>query len=351
MMKISKDFIRKAGIILIVTACTLLVVVLGMAPGKETEDENIGMEIPDAQIRDKGISRIEIFRGQEADRPKRPGIEDLYAELEKDSAAEDSSAKGTAEDRILGETEIMERPKRVAKKPRPDASSYYETPQEREERHRRAMEQGLKMSSTEFPGTKDGTCAKPDTSSCNRDKATAIGNNIPSGAAAGWESTGVSTLSSQPSISADTPVRCMFVRTEKIVDGKRVAIRLLDDLVLEGGVIHKNTHLMAVCSIGTRLELKVSGIEAGGRIMTVSCDAYDMDGIKGIYCPDIESNTRQTARNGGAGIVQNQLSSRIGRVANDILSTGVSVFRSKSGERSVTVPAGYEFYLLKNKRS
>lgn len=51
-------------------------------------------------------------------------------------------------------------------------------------------------------------------------------------------------------------------------------------------VIPKNTHLQAYATIDSRLELEITSIEIGGRIITLGYTAYDTDGIKGIYCPD-----------------------------------------------------------------
>ena len=356
MVKFQKTIVRKTGLALVTVSVIMMLILLWMASTKAKEENNVSIEVPDAQIRDKDVSRIEIFR-RPPDAKDRvyPGIEDLYAELEKEDAFSGgngvglSSEKDGIVDGIRSEPEIMGRPVKTATAARQEPSSYYETPEEREERHRRAMEEGMKIASMEKISHENDTPAT-DTIHYVGDNAD-IQNNVSSGIMAGWVATGVSSLSPSPNaISQDMPVRCMFVRTEKITDGQRTAVRLLDDLALEGTVIPKNTHLTASCSIGSRLDLRVTGIEIGGAILTVGYEAYDIDGSKGIYCPDIDSGARQSVRNSGAGIIQNHLGSRIGRVANDILSTGVSIFRSKSGERSVTVPAGYEFYLVKSRR-
>ena len=67
-----------------------------------------------------------------------------------------------------------------------------------------------------------------------------------------------------------------------------------------------------------------------------------------IYCPDV-ANVGKAARERGTDIARNTLSSRLGRVAQDVVSTGVSIARSSSGEPTVTVPSGYSFFIVKKK--
>ena len=89
---------------------------------------------------------------------------------------------------------------------------------------------------------------------------------------------------------AKRPFRCMFVRDQKLVSGQRVSLRLLEDYVADGVRIPANTHLSAICKIGERLELSVRSLELGGRIVPLALDAYDTDGMPGIYCPETASS-------------------------------------------------------------
>ena len=89
---------------------------------------------------------------------------------------------------------------------------------------------------------------------------------------------------------AKRPFKCMFVRDQKLTSGQRVTLRLLEDYV-EGGVrIPANTHLAAICKIGDRLELQVRSLEINGRIIPLALDAYDTDGLQGIYCPETSAS-------------------------------------------------------------
>ena len=96
------------------------------------------------------------------------------------------------------------------------------------------------------------------------------------------------------SSSAKVPFRCMFVRDQKVVDGQRVAVRLLEDYLVDGVFVPANTHLAAVCKVSDRLELSVRSVEINGRILPLQLVAYDTDGMAGIYC--LETSASRNSR-------------------------------------------------------
>lgn len=165
-------------------------------------------------------------------------------------------------------------------------------------------------------------------------------------------SSGISNLggSDEGYVDDRMPFKCMFVRSEKIQSGARVSVRLLEDMVVDGLLVPKNTHLMAVCSISRRLELSISSIEMGGCIYALDYEAYDNDGTKGIYCPDIETKVKDRAKEVGARRV-NSLSRSWAGLAQDIVTTGVSLARTAGGVKTVSVPSGYTFYIVRSKNS
>ena len=150
-------------------------------------------------------------------------------------------------------------------------------------------------------------------------------------------------------VDEEYPFKCMFVRSGKLKSGERVSVRLLEDMVIDGQLVPKNTHLMAVCSIGSRLDLNVSSIDLGGKIISLDYDAYDNDGTKGIYCPGISDKTVSQAAGTAVSGARSRLTSRIGRAAQDVVSTGLSLITLSGGETAVQVPAGYQFYLVKSR--
>lgn len=149
--------------------------------------------------------------------------------------------------------------------------------------------------------------------------------------------------------SDSRPFECMFVREEKVRSGSRVSIRILEDLVVGGTLIPKNTHMQAICQINDRLELKITSIRIGSRIFSINYEAYDRDGYKGIYCPDLHKEERKQVTSSGLSIFNNLIGSRVGRAVSEAVQTGVSIAESRTGEIVVTVPMGYRFFLVESK--
>ena len=153
------------------------------------------------------------------------------------------------------------------------------------------------------------------------------------------------------SSSAKVPFRCMFVRDQKIVDGQRVTVRLLEDYSADGVYVPANTHLAAVCKVSDRLELSVRSVEMNGRILPLQLVAYDTDGMAGIYCPETSaSRNSRRASSDAISAANSTFGGLVGDLANIMLRTGATIAKSASGELSVKVVSGYEFYLVKSER-
>lgn len=150
---------------------------------------------------------------------------------------------------------------------------------------------------------------------------------------------------------AKRPFRCMFVKDQKLKSGQRVTLRLLEDYNADGIRIPANTHLAAICKIGDRLELQVRSLEMNGRIIPLALDAYDTDGLEGIYCPETSmSKGAKQAGNDAISTAGTTFGGLVGDLASTVIRTGASIARSASGELSVSVVSGYEFYLVKSER-
>ena len=145
---------------------------------------------------------------------------------------------------------------------------------------------------------------------------------------------------------AKRPFRCMFVHDEKIKSGQRVTVRLLEEYSLDGIRIPANTHLQAICKIDDRLRLSIRSLEMNGRIIPLQLEAYDSDGLAGIYCPEA-SKAAKTATNDLITTAGTSLGGLVGNIANTVIRTGATIAKSASGETSVTINSGYEFYLVK----
>ena len=153
------------------------------------------------------------------------------------------------------------------------------------------------------------------------------------------------------SSSEKVPFRCMFVRDQKVVDGQRVTVRLLEDYSADGVFVPANTHLAAVCKVSDRLELSVRSVEINGRILPLQLVAYDTDGMAGIYCPETSaSRNSRRASSDAISAANSTFGGLVGDLANTVLRTGATIAKSASGELSVKVVSGYEFYLVKLER-
>lgn len=151
--------------------------------------------------------------------------------------------------------------------------------------------------------------------------------------------------------AAKRPFRCMFVKNEKLKNGQRVTLRLLENYQDEDTRIPANAHLNAICKIGERLELTVKSIELNGKIIPLNLCAYDTDGIKGIYCPETSGNKNaKKAENDALSTTGSTFGGLVGDIANTIIRTGVNIARSSTGETSVNVSSGYEFFLVKSEK-
>lgn len=149
--------------------------------------------------------------------------------------------------------------------------------------------------------------------------------------------------------SPKRPFRCMFVRDEKIKSGQRVAVRLLEEYN-DGNIrIPANTHLQAICKLDSRLHLNIRSLEMNGKIIPLQFEAYDTDGLEGIYCPE-SSKAVKTATNDLITTAGTSLGGLVGNIANTVIRTGATIARTASGENAVSINSGYEFFLVKTEK-
>lgn len=169
-----------------------------------------------------------------------------------------------------------------------------------------------------------------------------------------WGDGGLSSLGDSGSLAdtgEDHPFKCMFVREEKLKNGQRVTLRLLEDMVVGGVLIPANAHITATCSLKDRLMISVTSYESNGHIYALDMEGYDNDGSRGIYCPDINTSTAKTASNDAMSLGASAIGGRVGALASGIVRTGVSIAKNASGNMQyVSVPSGYTFYIMKTKR-
>ena len=283
--------------------------------GEPEEEETHIVEIQDADMREPEQSKIRAYRNNEALWEKAEE-EDLYARedeaaggrrnrvTEDDMLSEMTSQGGsrTAEQRPSGGSSSSGR---RGGEPRPGDPDY------REYRMRQYYENtdaAVRTGEAQKDSiARAAASKKPDTHPAQQ-PMTVIGDSAPvrrTSAMSSLDDTeggGFSSLTDDDQMvptDSQYPFECMFVRETKIRDGSRVSVRLLEDMVVGGTLIPKNTHLMAMCSISQRLELTITSVEMNSHIYALGYEAYDSDGAKGIYCPDIGGDTRQRVQSRG----------------------------------------------------
>lgn len=325
---------------------------------EETQPQNVYVEVPEAEDMEITGSKSEAYMKDTGKRSKieaywddcAPDKETPEPEQKPSSGAVSGPPAASAED-LLGLNEAKggsPAPKKAQNNP------YRETAQEREARHQRRHQEAIELAERMQEGQTGPTGDESsddlpdeqvsDVPPADVRKSDAISSPD------GWGS-GLSSLDGDSVPVPDdpyTPFRCMFARESKLTDGQRVTVILLDDLTVSGISVPRNTHLMATCQLSNRLELEFANIEIGGRILALGYEAYDIDGSKGIYCPDVGS-TGKTVRSRGTDIIGSSLSGRLGRVAREVTSTGISLIQNADGQRTVSVPAGYTFFIVKKR--
>ena len=148
-------------------------------------------------------------------------------------------------------------------------------------------------------------------------------------------------------------VKAMFIEEKKVKSGERIQLLLCEDkgITVEGLHIPKNTLLYASVSISDRLYINVQSINVNGRILPLSLEAYDIDGLRGIYCPANEAEQMlkqagQEAKTLASGVVSGMMNMFGARFVN----YGNTVTDRVTGQTAVYITPGYSFDLMKTQQ-
>lgn len=361
---------RHTGIILIAMAFICCIVV-AFLPGSGKEEDNTEQktgnvihDIPDASTEQISNSKSEAYIT--GNRGSKIGAvwDDSLPDEETLVPGKKEPQMGISGAKTVSEQELFPGGCNTAPSPTPKRASsnpYRETAEEREARHQRRQEEAIELAERMQENQRQdgqtwedsGTVEVKPADVIPQPKSQVKRSDVIS-SLDGWDGDGgLSSLDNDSGGTGDdpyAPFRCMFARESKVSDGQRVTVILLDDLMVSGISVPRNTHLMATCQISNRLELEFTNIEIGGKILPLGYEAYDVDGSKGIYCPDA-GTTSKTVKNRGTDIATSALSSRLGRVARDVASTGIAIIQSADGQRTVSIPAGYTFFIVKKKQN
>ena len=114
----------------------------------------------------------------------------------------------------------------------------------------------------------------------------------------------------------------------KAVEGSRVRLRLLDDVVVSDRVIPKGTYLYATMSgFGSqRVKGTVKSLLVEDELLKISLSLYDTDGMEGLYVPD--SQFRETAKDVTGGAMSGTMNLNSGTGGNSFTQWGMQAIQN-----------------------
>jgi conjugative transposon TraM protein len=144
-------------------------------------------------------------------------------------------------------------------------------------------------------------------------------------------------------------IQAVIHDTQELVAGSTVKMRLLTDIQVNGQHVPKDQLIYGICSInGERLTIEIASLRIGNALLPVALDAYDLDGLEGIYIPG--AIARDAAKQASDNALQNvQLMTMNPSIGAQAAVAGVEaakgLFSKKAKLIKVTVKAGYQILL------
>lgn len=99
-------------------------------------------------------------------------------------------------------------------------------------------------------------------------------------------------------------IKAMMDETLKVMDGTRIRLKLLDDVIIENLKLKKGTYLYAtITGFGAqRVKATVTSILIGDKFQKVNLSVFDNDGMEGFYVP--MSQFRDLMKDAGSSALQ-----------------------------------------------
>jgi conjugative transposon TraM protein len=147
----------------------------------------------------------------------------------------------------------------------------------------------------------------------------------------------------------DNGIEAVVPETQVLVSGSVVKLRILNDININGHLILKNQNIYGITTLaGERLKIQFSTIRSGNSLLPVSLEAYDMDGLAGVFIPG--SINRDVAKQSGdqalGAIGLTSLDPSIGaQAAGAGIQAAKTLISKKVKLMKVTIKAGYRVLL------
>ena len=152
----------------------------------------------------------------------------------------------------------------------------------------------------------------------------------------------------------DNAIEAVIPETQTLVSGSSIKLRLLNDVRINGHLIEKNQFIYGTASLSNeRLKIGFSSIRSGNNIFPVSLEAFDLDGLAGIFIPG--SISRDAAKQSGDQAINSlglaALDPSIGaQAAGAGIQAAKSLLSRKVKLVKVTIKAGYRLLLKDSKQ-
>jgi conjugative transposon TraM protein len=177
-----------------------------------------------------------------------------------------------------------------------------------------------------------------------------------SGAMASSKTNRFYDLASEQSIenALDNGIEAVVPETQVLVSGSTVKLRILNDININGHLILKNQNIYGITTLaGERLKIQFSTLRSGNTLLPVSMEAYDMDGLAGVFIPG--SINRDVAKQSGdqalGAVALTSLDPSIGaQAAGAGIQAAKTLISKKVKLMKVTIKAGYRVLLKDSKQ-
>lgn len=165
----------------------------------------------------------------------------------------------------------------------------------------------------------------------------------------GMGASGISSISKTQKRSDGPSIKVMFIEEKKVKSGDRVQLRLCEEkgITVEGVHIPKNSLLYASVTLEERLMINVASVNVNGKIIPLNLEAYDVDGLKGIYCPVSESEDaiKEGVKEAGR-LVTGAVSGVMRSYGARLVTSGQSTADRLTSSKYVYITSGYSFRLM-----
>ena len=173
---------------------------------------------------------------------------------------------------------------------------------------------------------------------------------------------GFNTVSTNKYVRRNTIRAC--INTDQLLlfgestGAQKVQIRLLENIRVGDINIPRNTIVMGIAKLSSeRVDISINSLEYLGNILSVSLIIYDIDGLKGLYCPgSVERNTVKdiagnTVGNAGTSITfgGNAGQQLITDVSRNVIQGATQYLGKKVRMTKVTLKSGYEVLITNSK--